>query len=86
MAKLTCIRHEPPDIDQKGLDQHTLNWVQTLNQSGKAFLTPAKLDDKWMVRVSMGVESTEREHVDTLWTLVQEHAETSMHSLNQSGS
>ncbi|MEM7196251.1 MAG: pyridoxal-dependent decarboxylase, partial [Pseudomonadota bacterium] len=56
-----CIRHEPPDIDQKGLDQHTLNWVQTLNQSGKAFLTPAKLDDKWMVRVSIGVESTERE-------------------------
>ena len=47
----------------EALDRHTLDWAARLNQSGEAYLTPAMLDGRWMVRVSIGAELTEREHV-----------------------
>ena len=42
-----------------------------MNQSGEAFVTPAMLDGRWMVRVSIGGELTERKHVAQLWQLMQ---------------
>jgi aromatic-L-amino-acid decarboxylase len=72
-----CVRHEPPDLEVDALDKHTLDWVGQLNQSGEAYLTPAMLDGRWMVRVSIGAELTEREHVEQLWTLMRRHAEQS---------
>jgi aromatic-L-amino-acid decarboxylase len=66
-----CVRHEPPDLDGEALDRHTLAWAARLNQSGEAYLTPAMLDGRWMVRVSIGAEPTEREHVEQLWKLMQ---------------
>jgi aromatic-L-amino-acid decarboxylase len=69
-----CVRHEPPGLSGDALDKHTLAWVGRINESGKAYLTPALLDGRWMVRVSIGAEGTEREHVEQLWTLMQEQA------------
>lgn len=69
-----CVRHRPEGIDEDDLDRHTLRWVRAINRSGAALLTPAKLDGRWMARVSVGVEGTERRHVDRLWTLMQESA------------
>jgi aromatic-L-amino-acid/L-tryptophan decarboxylase len=34
-------------------------------------VTPALLEGRWMVRVSIGAELTEREHVAQLWTLLK---------------
>ncbi|MFT5659291.1 MAG: aromatic-L-amino-acid decarboxylase [Gammaproteobacteria bacterium] len=69
-----CIRHEPPGLEGDALDTHTLAWVDAINQSGVAFMSPSQLDGRWMVRVSIGVESTEREHVEKLWALIQKTA------------
>ncbi len=69
-----CVRHQPPDLDGTGLEQHTQRWSAALNSSGRAFVTPSKLDDSWMVRVSVGVEATEQHHVAELWRLMQEAA------------
>jgi aromatic-L-amino-acid decarboxylase len=66
-----CVRHEPPGIGGESLDRHTQAWCERLNRSGAAFLTPAVLDGRWMVRVSIGAEHTERSHVEMLWTLMQ---------------
>ncbi len=66
-----CVRHEPPGLDGEALDRHTLDWAARLNQSGEAYVTPAMLDGRWMVRVSIGAELTEREHVEQLWKLMQ---------------
>jgi len=71
-----CVRHEPPGLDGDALDKHTLDWVARLNQSGETYLTPAILDGRWMARVSIGAELTEREHVEQLWTLMRRHAES----------
>ena len=66
-----CIRHEPPGLVGEALDRHTLAWVNVINQSGQAFMSPSQLDGRWMVRVSIGVEATTRAHLDNLWRLLQ---------------
>ncbi len=70
-----CVRHEPPGLEGEALDRHTLAWVERINRSGRAYLTPAILDGRWMVRVSIGAEATEREHVAALWEWMRREAE-----------
>ena len=67
-----CIRHEPAGLTGDALDKHTLDWAARVNQSGEAYVTPAVLDGRWVVRVSIGTELTEREHVRQLWQLLQD--------------
>ena len=50
-------------------------WVEAANRSGRAYLTPAILDGRWMVRVSIGALATERADVEALWALMREEAE-----------
>jgi aromatic-L-amino-acid decarboxylase len=72
-----CVRHEPRGLEGETLDRHTLAWCGRINASGRAWLTPAQLDGRWMVRVSIGAEATERRHVQALWTLMRQEAESS---------
>ena len=72
-----CVRHEPPGLSDEALDAHTLAWVRRINESGQAYLTPAILDGRWMVRVSIGAEGTEHAHVERLWALMRKEAERS---------
>ena len=67
-----CIRHEPPGLAGAELDAYTQAWASRLNQSGVAYVTPATLQGRWMVRVSIGALTTEREHVAALWTHLQQ--------------
>jgi aromatic-L-amino-acid/L-tryptophan decarboxylase len=66
-----CVRHEPPGLSGEALDAHTLGWVKRINESGKAYLTSATLDGRWMVRVAFGGEATQQRHVAQLWELMQ---------------
>jgi aromatic-L-amino-acid decarboxylase len=67
-----CVRHVPPGLEGEALDQHTLRWAQRLNESGLAYVTPATLDGRWMVRISIGAIATERAHVAALWKAMQD--------------
>lgn len=69
-----CVRHVPQGLAGEALDAHTLAWVRRINDSGRAYLTPAVLGDRWMVRVSFGVEATEHEHVERLWSQMRAEA------------
>jgi aromatic-L-amino-acid decarboxylase len=71
-----CIRHEPPGLRGEALDRHTQAWCERVNRSGDAYLTPAVLDGRWMVRVSIGSLPTEREHVAGLWDTMRAAAES----------
>jgi aromatic-L-amino-acid decarboxylase len=66
-----CLRHEPEGLAGEALDRHTKAWVERLNRSGLTYLTPAVLDGRWVVRVSVGAEATERAHVEQLWAAMQ---------------
>ena len=70
-----CIRHQPAGLNDEALDRHTLAWVHSINQSGTAFMSPSILDGRWMVRVSIGVEATTREHVEALWHKIQQQVQ-----------
>ncbi len=71
VLQTVCLRHEPPGLEGEALDRHTLAWAERVNRSGAAFLTPAVLDGRWMVRVSVGAEATERADVAALWDAVR---------------
>ncbi|HSD75175.1 MAG TPA: pyridoxal-dependent decarboxylase [Steroidobacteraceae bacterium] len=73
-----CVRHEPAGVAGEALDAHTLAWCGRINASGLAWLTPAQLDGRWMVRMSIGAEATELEHVQELWQIMQD--QTAKHS------
>jgi aromatic-L-amino-acid decarboxylase len=70
-----CLRHEPPGLDGEALDRHTLAWVERVNRSGAAYLTPAVVDGRWMVRVSIGALATEAADVAALWQSMRQAAE-----------
>jgi aromatic-L-amino-acid decarboxylase len=70
-----CVRHERLGLQGDALDRHTLEWVERINRSGEAYLTPATLDGRWMVRVSIGALGTERHHVQQLWAAMRDAAE-----------
>jgi len=75
-----CIRHQPAGLSGEALDQHTQRWAEALNRSGLAYVTPATLDGRWMVRISIGALPTERQHVVALWEQIQRAAADSLSS------
>jgi aromatic-L-amino-acid decarboxylase len=74
VLQTVCVRHEPPGLSGEALDAHTLRWSRALNESGFAFVTPSVAGGRWMVRVSIGAELTERADLAALWDAMQRHA------------
>ena len=72
-----CVRHEPAGLEGEALDAHTTAWVEALNRSGAAYLTPAVLEGSWMARVSIGALATEEADVAAVWAAMRKAAETS---------
>lgn len=67
-----CVRHEPAGLVGEALDRHTLGWLQRVHATGTAWLTPAQLDGRWMVRISIGALLTEQRHVAALWDVLEQ--------------
>jgi len=79
-----CVRHVPASADDSteddadALDAHTRAWAEALNATGLAFVTPAMHEGRWMVRVSIGAEATERADIERLWRLMRSTASVSV--------
>ena len=72
-----CLRHLPPGMsDPEDLDRHQQAWAERVNATGRAFVTPAQVEGRWLVRVSIGAEATERDDVASLWDLCRRSAES----------
>jgi aromatic-L-amino-acid decarboxylase len=69
-----CVRHEPPGFDEAALDAHTRAWCDAVSRSGVAYLAPAAIGGKWMVRVSFGSATTGADDIDALWDAMQAEA------------
>ena len=75
-----CVRHAPltsdgAPLDGAALDAHTTAWVDAVNRSGQAYLTPAVIGGRWTARVSIGALSTEAADVDAVWDIMRDAAE-----------
>ena len=80
-----CVRHEPPGLTGTALDDHTRRWTQAVNDSGRAYLTPASVDGRWMTRVSIGSALTEAADVADLWRQMRTAADESARGPGASG-
>jgi aromatic-L-amino-acid decarboxylase len=67
VLQTVCVRHLPAGLDEPALSAHNLAIGRRINDSGRAYLTPSVLDGKQILRISIGAERTEREHVAALW-------------------
>ena len=64
---LVCFRHVDGNDATDAL-------VTAINASGDVFLTPSQLGDASYLRVSIGQTGTRAEHVERLWSLIDENA------------
>lgn len=72
-----CVRHLPAGVDDPAaLDAHQQAWAEAVNATGRAFVTPALVEGRWLVRISIGAEPTERSDVEALWDLCRSAAVT----------
>lgn len=69
-----CVRHVPPGLADDALDAHNRAWAARLNASGAAYVTPAQVRGRWLVRISIGALTTEREDVAALWEAMRRAA------------
>ncbi len=58
----------------KGDDTINQRLLESLNASGKVYLTHTKLDGRYVLRMSIGATRTERRHVENAWRLIQDGA------------
>ena len=70
-----CFRHRPDHIS----DLQTLNAIngellETLNSTGKLYLTHTKLDDAYAIRFVIGQTYVAQRHVDQAWKLIADTA------------
>jgi aromatic-L-amino-acid/L-tryptophan decarboxylase len=71
-----CLRHVPERLrgDETALAAHNLALVNEVNRGGRYYLTPSLLKGTQMIRVSVGAQTTELEHVRGLWDELRRRA------------
>lgn len=68
-----CFRHEPNGRDKPvDLEAHDGDVIDTVNASGKAFLSQTKLNDQYSIRVAIGNRATTQAHVEQLSELLRD--------------
>ncbi|MDQ3928698.1 MAG: pyridoxal-dependent decarboxylase, partial [Chloroflexota bacterium] len=67
VLNLVCFRHVAGDAATEQI-------MRTINESGQAFLTHARVKDQFILRFSVGSERTELRHVQEAWELLQSAA------------
>lgn len=65
---LVCFRHT-------GGDEVNQRLLESINQSGAAYLTHTSLENKYTLRLCVGQTNTEEKHVKQAWDLLQSTAE-----------
>ena len=64
VVSLVCFRH-------KGGDEANRRIMDTVNNSGRAFMSHTSLNGRFTLRVAIGSPQTERHHIEELWNLIQ---------------
>jgi aromatic-L-amino-acid decarboxylase len=69
-----CARHVPAGLDDAAVNAHNAAVAARVNRGGRAYVTPAVLRGRQIIRVSIGAEGTERRHVEGVWRALREAA------------
>jgi aromatic-L-amino-acid decarboxylase len=73
-----CLRHVPPalDGDDEALAAHNAALVRRVTAAGDYYFGTSLLKGRLIIRISVGAQATEREHVAGAWAALQEAATT----------
>jgi aromatic-L-amino-acid decarboxylase len=72
---LVCFRYLPSGItDEAKINEINERLLQTLNASGKLYMTHTKLNGKYTLRMVIAQTYVEKHHVENAWRLVRETA------------
>jgi aromatic-L-amino-acid/L-tryptophan decarboxylase len=71
-----CLRHLPPALagDEEALAAHNAAIASHVAAGGEYYFGTSVLKDRLIIRVSVGAQTTEREHVAGVWAALQEAA------------
>lgn len=58
----------------RGDDARTQRLHESLNASGRMYLTHTRLDGQYVLRMSIGVSRTEQRHVEAAWAMIRQTA------------
>jgi aromatic-L-amino-acid decarboxylase len=69
-----CFRFKPESVtDTETLNRLNMQLMETLNATGKLYLTHTKLNGRVTLRLVIGQTSMEKSHVDRAWKLIKDH-------------
>lgn len=69
---LVCFRYKPKGVeDENELNRINELLLQTINKSGKAYLSHTKLNGRYTIRMSIAQTNVEERHVEQAWQIVQ---------------
>jgi aromatic-L-amino-acid decarboxylase len=72
---LVNLRYHPPGVDDpEALDRLNERLLEAVNDSGRLYLTPNRVRDRYALRVAIGQTYTERRHVEAAWRTIQDTA------------
>ncbi|KAG8472157.1 hypothetical protein CXB51_036621 [Gossypium anomalum] len=69
---LVCFRLKPK-VEEEDLNRKL---VEAINSSGRAFMSHAVLSGIYVIRCAIGTTLTQQHHVDALWKLIQDKAQS----------
>ncbi len=71
---LVCFRYVPADAAEDDLGAINERLLRSVNATGEFFLSHAKLNDRYVIRVAIGNARTTEDHVRRLWDILQTKA------------
>ena len=74
---MLCFRFIPDrQMDIEKLNKLNQQLLETLNATGKLYLTHTKLNGIYLIRLQIGQTEVTKSHVDSAWRLIQEKAQS----------
>jgi aromatic-L-amino-acid decarboxylase len=71
---LLSFRHCPAGLTKDALDAHNQRLLETLNDDGRIYFTPNRLDGRTVIRFAIGARTTTEDDVMDAWRIVTETA------------
>ncbi len=71
---MVVCRYEPQNVSEKNINSINQSLLESINQSGEAYLSHTKIGDKYVIRINLGGTYMEKHHVENIWEILKKHA------------
>jgi aromatic-L-amino-acid decarboxylase len=66
-----CFRYKPTESGEVNLNKLNEMLIEKINHSGKIFLSHTRLDDDYVLRLTIGSIRQERRHIEEAWRIIK---------------